>query len=106
MTVDGDRRDVKSVPQDDRCRLATHPMEAREALHRSRDDAAELAEDLLRARSDRFGLLTEEARRMDVGLKLGKWDLEIGVWTSVLLEEGARHEVHALVLRLGGEDRG
>jgi hypothetical protein len=44
VAVDGDRGDSKGGSQDDRCRLATDPMEPGEAVHVGGHLAAELVE--------------------------------------------------------------
>jgi len=106
MAVDSDRGDLESVPEDDRRRLATDAAKADQALHRVRNDAAELVEDLLGRAADGLRLLTEEAGGVDVALELRHFDGEIGGRPWVLLEEHPGHLVDPLVARLRGEDRG
>ena len=74
VAVDGDRRDPKSVPQDDRGRLPPDPAEPDKVLHRPGDLAAELREELLGGGPDRLRLHPEEPRLVDVGLELGHRD--------------------------------
>jgi len=69
MAVDGHRRDAKGGSEDDRCRLATDAVEAREAFHVGRHLSTEMLEEPAGHLAKRLRLLVEEASRFDVSLE-------------------------------------
>ena len=105
MSVNGDRRDAKSVPQHDRCGLATDAAKPHQRIHVAGHLAAELGKQLLRRAADRLRLHPEEARGVDISLELLDRHLQVVGGSAVLGEERARHLVDVLVLRLRREDR-
>src|SRR5437899_7458650 len=105
MAVDGDRRNPKGVPEDDRCGLATDASKPHQRLHVARDLAAELGQQLLGGPTDRLRLHPEEAGGVNVALELLDRHLQVVGRAAVLREESARHLVDVFVLRLRGQDR-
>src|SRR2546423_2521506 len=66
VAVDGQRGDSKGRSEDDRCRLATDPMQPGEGVHVGGHLSIELLEEAMGHRAQRLRLLVVEASRLDV----------------------------------------
>ncbi len=98
--------DVKSIAENDIGRLAAHPSERDEFVHRIRDFATVLFHQRAATRLDVLRLVAKEAGGFD-----GLFEFcEIGgrkiLRAAIALEQFSCDEVDAIVGALGGEDRG
>jgi hypothetical protein len=69
VAVDGHRGHPKRRSEDDRCRLATDPVQPSEPVHIGGNLSTELVEKAAGHRAKRFRLLVIETRRLDVPLE-------------------------------------
>ena len=99
-------RDVEDVSEDDVRGLPAHARECGEFLHRLGNIAAVIRHQRGAAGAEVFRFCAKEAGGLDEFFQARRLDLRVIARRAADAEKFLRHEIHAFVGALRGEDRG